>query len=1028
MVRIGGTGETPEMNNKNKSTKGSAKQTQKSSVFNNPPSSYKVQDQDNFFKIAKKFGLTVYELAEANGWKYEPKTQTVKDAKGKVVSLVKGKEIKLTKPAKSGKKEATTPVAQNPTKHTVKGGEAPFTIADKYQVSIRQLAAENGWDVRVIRRKGEDVLEVFSNGKEVSLNKGMELKIPASVVKNIGTVRNISELKKKSGMTDGQFEIFEKFEGKPDNNFKPYLKAEKDAKGTWTIGYGYTKGVKKGDVWKLEDCYKQLAKDYVQTQEDIRVELGDETFNKMPKSLKEGLIDLVFNKGFEAIDIPKFKKAIENDDMKSALSQLIYTKSMVDDKEMNGLYKRSLARIAHVYNGLSLEDKAGLKPVIDKFYKVCKEKVSTVELNKWWNPSEGVTDGVKEDKAQVDKSKAEYIVQKGDSSLAFISRKLGTSLQQLMVLNRHLAPDYKIKIGDKININAQSVVDVPQNIKTDKNFSEEIVNIKNMDLDSQERLQKTNTLIDTYAKKFNLSKQAIDLLKAEAKKEYESWFWVNTDKMTAMTDILEAGDAKTLYEALYEAIDESDEAKMFAKEVLASKITKDNVAELITLAGGSKKFIKMMKKVGGFDILKHSLVCLTDGAKDQQNLLIQYNKAVKEESYSEVQRVFDNILATSAKEISDNLDNTLVDDDDLNSILYKYQIQRVTSENIIEVMRSNDIIAGICEADNERSVCKEEIKKLFDVLDKNYDLDDDARENFLKVFEEQFRERSVWNPSTWWIGTGEVSDAFKNLLVGDLKPVNLRTAICKKMGWTPEDLAPPSTFTKGKVSAYKESFQPTGSGSLDGKRIVVNAGHGWYNPNTKQFDPGALGVEGSDVNEWMVSRFISQKVIEQLQSQGAEVVLVAGHWETVAYKDYGADMFVSIHGDERDKGASVGPKIYAFKGDKDDEKLASKVLDNFVNSDFVVEAKDLNFKPKDGKSYSLLTQLDDQPIDSMRASMIYDTHYVLQGERKKASKEPAILMEVCDMNNLKDLRNIVLGKYGDDVVKSIVKGIVDYWD
>ena len=39
---------------------------------------------------------------------------------------------------------------------------------------------------------------------------------------------------------------------------------------------------------------------------------------------------------------------------------------------MSGLYKRSLARIAMVYNNLDSENKQKIKPLIDKFYATAK--------------------------------------------------------------------------------------------------------------------------------------------------------------------------------------------------------------------------------------------------------------------------------------------------------------------------------------------------------------------------------------------------------------------------------------------------------------------------------------------------------------------------------------------------------------------------------------------------------------------------------------------------------------------------------
>ena len=173
---------------------------------------------------------------------------------------------------------------------------------------------------------------------------------------------------------------------------------------------------------------------------------------------------------------------------------------------------------------------------------------------------------------------------------------------------------------------------------------------------------------------------------------------------------------------------------------------------------------------------------------------------------------------------------------------------------------------------------------------------------------------------------------------------------------------------------------------------------------------------------------MSKKVIDRLRELGAEIVFTAGHFETVSYQGYESDLLVSIHSDSREKGSSVGPKIIAHPNDKEDNKLALNILENYVQSDGVTNLKKLDFAKKDGTWYKFNKQfLSDEKPDSMQANAIFGSKQVLRKSDKESLDEPAVLVEFCDINNEKDLRNIVLGKYGDEIADAIVKGIVSYW-
>ncbi len=1018
MSKVEGTGGSREISHNRQLKKGEQKST--STLFNygeeqSGQRSHTVSKGETAFAITRKYNITIYQLAEANGWQVTKKNGTVILKKnGKPVSMQEGMKINIPDISTNNK-----PVPEQTNKndngtYTVKASDNPMSIADLNGISIRQLANANGWEIDT---RGEKI-RVLKNGKEVILQKGEQLQLPPSVTSNLEGITTLSDVKKATGMSDRFIDLITGFEGNPANDFQPYTEAYPDSNGVWTIGYGYTKGINAKSQMSKAAANTQLAKDYLQIKEDIRLELGNEVFNKIPQPLLDGVIDLVYNKGFEALNKKAFSDAISSNNIPKAFEQLIFTKSIKTGQDMNGLYKRSLARLAMVYKSFDTDTQQQLKPVIDKFYKTCKDKINLSELNIWWNENSS--------KSETNSSKSQYIVQEGDSGLIAIARKLGINYDELRILNRHLEPDLIIRPGDVLNLplKGNTTVSPPNN----KLLSEEIQNIKKLDLSKEERLKKTEEIFDKFAKYYNIPKEAVEIFKKDARDEYNSWFWVDTDNMRAMARVLDAQNPEDLHKAIKTAIDESSEAKKFTGLVLNKKINESNIRKLIEHSGGTEKFVKMIKKAGGFDVLRHSLNSLINKDENNTEILNRFEQAVKDEKYSDIIKVFNNVLADTPEKISKELARTLDKDDDLNSLLYKYQIQRVKGSNVLEVLRSNDIIAGICEAENDRATCKAEIMKLFNLLDKNYTLDTKKKEEFLQLVNKEFRERVVWNPTTWWIGTSKISESFKELISGKIKGRNAATEVYRALN-LPVGTKQLDKLTdeNGNIIPFVETYAPTGNGKLSGKRIVVNAGHGGYgngeNGKEPLFDPGAINNE-TGVDEWLLNRFMAKQLIENLRSLGAEVVLTAGQINTVSYNDFGGDMKISLHADAHD--GTSGPRLYAFDKDKEDKKLAKKILYEFVNSENAINVKDLRRKEI---TFNLDMKTNDENIDSMQAKIVDNSHWqILKKDKKNAADEPAILVEYCNITKNKEVEDIVMGNLGKDIINSIVNGVVKYYD
>lgn len=85
-----------------------------------------------------------------------------------------------------------------------------------------------------------------------------------------------------------------------------------------------------------------------------------------------------------------------------------------------------------------------------------------------------------------------------------------------------------------------------------------------------------------------------------------------------------------------------------------------------------------------------------------------------------------------------------------------------------------------------------------------------------------------------------------------------------------------------KIEAVTEVLEPTSSGNLDGKVVILNPGHGGYQQNNGFFDAGTvLSVENAEgeqmpIEEWRVAQSYVEKIADNLRDRGAQVVIVSG--------------------------------------------------------------------------------------------------------------------------------------------------------
>ncbi|WP_188496363.1 N-acetylmuramoyl-L-alanine amidase [Pullulanibacillus pueri] len=193
----------------------------------------------------------------------------------------------------------------------------------------------------------------------------------------------------------------------------------------------------------------------------------------------------------------------------------------------------------------------------------------------------------------------------------------------------------------------------------------------------------------------------------------------------------------------------------------------------------------------------------------------------------------------------------------------------------------------------------------------------------------------------------------------------------------------------GWLVSSSANNQPTGQQSLKGYSIVLDAGHGG-------FDPGATAYNG--LYEKTLTIQMAQAVAEQLREAGATVVMTRSDdsYVTLANRvsvsgSYPADAFVSIHYNASPILSTSGITTYYY--DDSSQGLAQDIQQE-------------------------LAQQTGLPSDGVR----FGDYYVLRNNPEKA-----ILMELGFISNPNDLALIQTAQYRSNVANAVTQGLMNYF-
>lgn len=198
------------------------------------------------------------------------------------------------------------------------------------------------------------------------------------------------------------------------------------------------------------------------------------------------------------------------------------------------------------------------------------------------------------------------------------------------------------------------------------------------------------------------------------------------------------------------------------------------------------------------------------------------------------------------------------------------------------------------------------------------------------------------------------------------------------------------TNNQNKNNYQSNNYQKSGGRySLNGKTVIVDAGHGGKDPGAQ-----ANGVREKDVN-----LEIARKLASRLQQYGVRAVMTRNSDvfielddRAAAAEQYKADILVSIHADSISNTSTSGATVLTGIRASQNSKLAARLIQSALSE------AGIQYRPT--RSQQL---------------RVCDGH-----------SRPAVLVETGFLTNYQEAQNLSNSWYQDKLADAIAKGVADY--
>jgi|GEM_PF-967345 len=208
----------------------------------------------------------------------------------------------------------------------------------------------------------------------------------------------------------------------------------------------------------------------------------------------------------------------------------------------------------------------------------------------------------------------------------------------------------------------------------------------------------------------------------------------------------------------------------------------------------------------------------------------------------------------------------------------------------------------------------------------------------------------------------------------------------------------PSNAPTGNDSPAPAASETFSADALSGRLVVVDAGHGG-------FDPGASGTDGTREDE--VNLEVAEYLKDDLESYGAKVIMTRSSENALAgtkeedmaerrriITESNSDIVVSIHMNSYSDSSVSGPLVLFMEGSSRGEKLAKSIQGHLISS----------LKPS--------------KENSTRSGDLY----IL-----RSGSQPCVIVECGYLSNDKELMQLKNTDYQKKLSKAICGGIIKYF-
>ena len=812
-------------------------------------------------------------------------------------------------------------------------------------------------------------------------------------------------------------DLLKYYEGDKYYYYEAITTPYKDTYGNWTCGFGELTNKPRTQ----ETAYKHLGETIEQYAGEVKrllnARIGKKTYENLPNSIKEGLIDLCYNKGLSKISQNKtLMNALKNKDYSTVIDNLDYVysgKTNAEKEENAGLYRRSFNRMILATRDLKGKELEEAKKVINKFYLKAlnchkNNHIPTVELDK-------INENYKTGKISIEPKSAESTKIKVTNKykgkgLYSVAQDAYNSIEDKgNITFKEFYKEFKkanretesIILGTELNVpslnNLKAQKEIAQKIENGEDFIPLLLTTapKTTPTAVSKPLSQTDTTVkanETMVLKADtsLKNQEETSVEKEGNEEQTekttNGFWQKLGKafpgillsfgafifsfLNLFAGCSRIKDTKTLSNM-------SDEDQSKLQKMLDSKnvkITQDGDLYMITGEHTVQKGETIWKISRQYDI-DENILCANNNIKNKnqisegQTLNIQKlgYKVQKGENLFRIAKKF-GLTVEILKDV-----NNIVDADKINTG------QMLEIPGFIYTVQPKDTLFAISK---RVGVKLEDLIKLNN-LDKNGIITPGQK---IKV---------IYNDSDFAIS------ADKKKITVD-KTTNTTTEIVNMSGVVKldnRDLLKQKRKINGKVVATRAEFNPTKSGPLSGKTIIINAGHGYSQGG---IDAGTVGLKGLE-DEWLINYDNSMRLKDELCAKGAKVIFLQGHRRLILSEikksSNKADMFISVHVNSHDKATQDRTQVY-YARQTQSKKLAQIMenkFDKWIPQNETIADKD-KFTFEGKQDYAQSKQANYDVLRAMeknqnKPSVLWEVAFMVSPKGRERMKNPELMKD-----------------------------------